>query len=61
MARGREGDEGCDGDAVAEGDLAGDDGGWDLRVGGGWVGGCAGGTVDDWGGRILQHGWHLAR
>ncbi len=56
---GGEGEQGGDGDAVAERDGAGDDVGRELRVAGwGRVGGCAGGAVDGGGGWVVEHGGH---
>ena len=57
----RKGDEGCDGDAVTEGDWAWDDGGWDLWVRWCRIRWCTGGSIYDGRGRILEHCWHLGK
>lgn len=61
MVRVGKGNERCDCDAVAECHLAENDGGRDLGVCGGWIGWCAGGSVDDRGSRVLEHSRHLGK
>ena len=60
MAGMREGDQSCNGNAVTEGDLAGNDSGWYLWVMGVGIRRCARSAIDGWGRRVFQHGRHIA-
>ena len=60
LIRMRDGDESCNGNAITEGDLARDDGRWDMWIAGGWIWRCARGAVYDCRSRVFQHGGHFA-